>query len=64
MLNGPESHQEFTPDLSVVGSNIKALFVWDTSGKNWYVPDSELRKIVAQAGKYVSDPDRVSQKRV
>lgn len=61
MLNGHESHQEFMPNLSVVSPNIKALFVWDASGKNWYVPENELRKIVAQAGKYVSDPERVSQ---
>jgi hypothetical protein len=37
MLKGHESHQEFTPDLSVVSPNIKALFVWDSSGKNWHV---------------------------
>ena len=43
MLKGHESHQEFTPDLSVVSPNIKALFAWDSSEKNWYVADLELR---------------------
>jgi hypothetical protein len=56
MLKGHESHQEFTPDLSVVGSNIKTLFAWDSSGKNWYVSNHELRKTVEQAGKLVIAP--------
>ena len=61
MLKGHESHQEFTPDLSVVSPNIKALFVWDSSGKNWCVSNSELQKTVEQARKHVSDPGYVSQ---
>ena len=60
-LKGYESHQEFTPDLSVVGSNIKALFAWDSSGKNWYVSDNELRQTVEQARQHVSVPESVSQ---
>jgi|ERR1035437_6232216 hypothetical protein len=61
ILNGHESHQEFTPDLSVVSPNIKALFAWDSSGRNWYVSDSELRKTVEQARKHVIAPKCVSQ---
>jgi len=61
ILNGHESHQEFTPDLSVVGANIKAIFVWDLSGKKWYVSNQELRKTVEQAGKLVSAPEGVPQ---
>lgn len=49
ILNGHESHREFTPDLSVVSPNIKSLFIWDSSGKNWYVPPKELRDVVEQA---------------
>jgi hypothetical protein len=63
MLKGHESHQEFTPDLSLVSANIKALFVWDSSGKNWYVSNKELRETVEQAGKLVSAPEGVSQTR-
>jgi hypothetical protein len=44
MLKGHESHQEFTPDLSVVGPNIKALLAWDSSGKNWYVSNKKLQQ--------------------
>jgi hypothetical protein len=61
MLKGHESHQEFTPDLSVVSPNIKALFAWDSSGKNWCVSNSELQKTVEQAGKLVSVPEGVAQ---
>ena len=59
MLKGHESHQEFTPDLSVVSPNIKALFVWDSSGRNWYVSDQELRQTVEQARQLVSAPEGV-----
>ena len=61
ILNGHESHQEFTPDLSVVSRNIKALFAWDSSGKSWHVSNSELRETVEQARQHVSDPECVSQ---
>jgi hypothetical protein len=61
MLKGHESHQEFTPDLSLVSPNIKALFVWDSSGKNWYVSNSELQKTEEQAGQHASAHERVSQ---
>jgi hypothetical protein len=61
MLKGHESHQEFTPDLSVVCPNIKALFVWDSSGKNWCVSNKELQETVEQTGKLVSAPGCVSQ---
>lgn len=61
MLKGHESHQEFTPDLSIVGPNIKSLFVWDSSGKNWYVSDKELREAVEQAGQHVSAPECVPE---
>jgi len=64
MLKEHESHQELTPDLSVVSSNIKALFAWDSSGKNWYVADRELRETVEQARKLVSAPEGVSQNHV
>jgi hypothetical protein len=60
-LKGHESHQEFTPDLSVVSPNIKALFAWDSSGKNWYVSDKELQETVEQARRHVSIPGGVSQ---
>ena len=61
ILNGHESHQEFTPDLSVVSPNIKALFVRDSSDKNWYLPEKELQDIVEQAHRYVSAPEQKHQ---
>ena len=61
MLKGHESLQEFTPDLSVISRNIKALFAWDSSGRNWYVSNQELRKTVEQAGQQVSAPEGVAQ---
>jgi hypothetical protein len=61
MLKGHESHQEFTPDLSVISPNIKALFVWDSDGKNWYVSDKELRETVEHARKHTSAPECVLQ---
>jgi hypothetical protein len=61
MLKRHESHQEFTPDLSVVSPNIKTLFVFNSSGRNWYVSDKELQKTVEQARQHVSAPESVSQ---
>jgi hypothetical protein len=60
-LKGHESHQEFTPDLSVVSSNIKALFVWDSSGKNWCVSNKELRETVEQVCQHLSALEGVPQ---
>jgi len=45
----------------VVSPNIKALYVWDSSGKNWYVSNSELQETVEQARKLVSAPECLSQ---
>jgi len=63
MLKGHETHQEFTPDLSVVGQNIKTLFVWDAAGNNWHISRKELREAVEQARKYANTPELVSQGR-
>jgi hypothetical protein len=63
MLKGHESHQEFTPDLSVVSPNIKALFVWDSTGKNWHVSNKKLQETVEQARQHVSAPKGVAQTR-
>ncbi len=61
MLKRHESHQEFTPDLSIISPNIKALFVWDSDGSNWYVSDKELRATVEQARKHTSAPECISR---
>jgi hypothetical protein len=49
VVEGHQSHREFTPDLSVISPNIKTLFVWDSSGNYWYVSPKELRHAVEQA---------------
>ena len=45
MLNEGESHSEFVDNLHQDIENVKKLFVWDASGKNWNLPRTELKKL-------------------
>lgn len=45
MLSEGESHMEYTDDPNVIGDNVKRLFVWDASGKRWYVSSRTLKQL-------------------
>lgn len=37
MLNEGDSCEDLTDDLEAAGNNVKRLYVYDASGKNWYL---------------------------
>lgn len=49
MLREGEFHQEPIPDLNAVSERVKCLCVWDSSGKEWKVPNREFRKLKEEA---------------
>ncbi len=52
MLNEYESHQEFTPlmnDLRPVNENVRKLYMWDASGKEWTLSRRQLKRLRHQA---------------
>jgi hypothetical protein len=51
-LSEGETHSEYTADLSPAGDNVKRLFIWDATGRNWYLSRGALRKLKAEYVKY------------
>ena len=49
MLGEGEYIVEFTDELKAAGENVKALCVWDSSGREWRLPARELKKIKEEA---------------
>jgi hypothetical protein len=49
MLGEGEYILEFTDELKAAGENVKALCVWDSSGREWRLPARELKKIKEEA---------------
>jgi len=49
MLTEGQYHLEYTNDLTAVGENVKTLYVWDSSGKEWKLPRRELTKLKEEA---------------
>lgn len=45
MLKEGESCSEFTDVLEAAGKNVKELFVYDSTGKNWRLSRRELKKL-------------------
>ena len=52
MLNEGDMHSEFTPELNPADENVKRLFIWDASGKNWYLTRRALRKLKKESAKF------------
>jgi hypothetical protein len=56
MLKEGEFHSEFTNEIVERIDNLKKLYVWDATGKEWCVPKSGLKKLkvevhIVQQGK-------------
>jgi hypothetical protein len=52
MLHEGEYHSEFTalePDLGPANENVKSLFMWDASGKEWKLSRKGLKKLKQEA---------------
>ncbi|MGA8493310.1 MAG: hypothetical protein WB711_23005 [Terriglobales bacterium] len=45
MLAEGDSCSELTDDLNAAGENVKQLFVWDSTGKNWYLSRKALKEL-------------------
>jgi hypothetical protein len=56
MLNEGDTHSEHTDHLDPAGENVKRVFIWDASGKNWYLPRRKLRKLREEARKFQGMP--------
>lgn len=51
MLNEGETHSDFTAKFPTA-ENVKKLFVWDASGKEWCVSRRNLKKLVTDSRNY------------
>jgi hypothetical protein len=52
MLKEGDSHSEYTDQLNPAGENVKRLFIWDASGKNWYLSRRALGKLKEESRKF------------
>lgn len=52
MLNEGDTHSEYTTELNPEGENVQRLFIWDASGKNWYLSRAALRKLKEESRKF------------
>jgi hypothetical protein len=57
MLAEGESHSEFTDGLHTEIENVKKIFLWDASGRNWSLPRRELKKLKAEVRKHMARPN-------
>jgi hypothetical protein len=54
MLAEGESHSEFTDNLHTEMENVKKIFLWDASGKNWNLSRRELKKLKEEVRKHMA----------
>jgi hypothetical protein len=45
ILKEGDSSSEFTPELKAASANVKQLFIYDSTGKNWYLSRRALKKL-------------------
>lgn len=53
MLPDGESASEFTDDLNAPGDGVKDLFIYDATGKSWYLSKRALKKLKEERRKLV-----------
>jgi hypothetical protein len=56
LLNEGDTHSEYTDLLDPAGENVKRLFIWDASGKNWNLSRWALRKLKEEARTFRDKP--------
>jgi hypothetical protein len=52
MLGEGETHSDLTETLIPTIENVRRLYAWDASGKNWYVRRRGMKKLRAETIKY------------
>lgn len=56
MLNEGEDHTEMTDEMLPNLANVKTLFMWDTTKKEWKLPRRELEKLKQEAQNVLKEP--------
>ncbi len=51
-LGEGDSHSEYTDSLSPGGENVKRVFIWDATGKEWPLSRRALRKLKEESRKF------------
>ncbi|MGD0567034.1 MAG: hypothetical protein ABSA78_01410 [Candidatus Sulfotelmatobacter sp.] len=54
MLVEGESSSEFTDDLQAASNDVKRLFIFDATGKNWYLSRHALKNLKVECRKFQS----------
>jgi hypothetical protein len=54
MLNEGDSCSEYTDDLQAAGPNVRKLFVYDSTGKNWYLSRRAVKKVKEECRQFQS----------
>ena len=55
MLKEGESHQEMTllqKDLAPADDNVRSLYIWDPSGKEWNLSRRQMKRLRSEAKKF------------
>jgi hypothetical protein len=50
-LQEGEFHSEYTENLNTEMENVRQLFIWDASGRNWYLSRRKLKTLKAELQK-------------
>ena len=50
MLAQGEYHTEYTHEFGFLSSEVKEIYAWDSTGKKWKLPRSELRQLRKEFG--------------
>lgn len=56
MLPEGETFSELTPDLAAVSDDVERLFVWDATGKYWYLSRRALKKLKEERRRFAVQP--------
>jgi hypothetical protein len=54
MLKEGESFSELTDELKAAGDNVKKLFIYDATGKNWYLTRRALKNLKEECHEFQS----------
>jgi len=52
MLGEGDSHSEFTENLNPADENVKRLFIWDASGKDWHLSWRAMKKLKQESQRF------------
>lgn len=56
MLPQGDTFSEMTSDLTAISDDVKGMFIWDATGKYWYLSRRALRKLKEERRKFAVQP--------